>query len=335
MHTPAGPQRPCSSRSRWWSSPARRVPAAARRRARTGPVDLGADAPIVPTASSTRRSPTCRRTWPPRPTTRTPMPSSAWRTPRGDPPGTRRTTPRQRKRCSVAHDPARRQRDALIGMGSSRTRSTTSPTACGGDPAGARDPRAAHILGVIGDGSSSWSLSWLATPRMVRMRPDIAPRTRVSTRASSRATPEVRSPRCARPRGGLPRRCRVGELPARRSLPAHGEDRPGRARVPAKRGAVAHLRAAPRGPRARRVGTREPRRRDPRVPMGGRAPATPRVRDRARRPVHRGRTHAAGRRRLRARRHRGHAVPRERRQRGCRAAVRGRPRRSRSRACGR
>ena len=232
--------------------------------------------------------------------------------------------------------------DALIGMGVvANAKHDFADGVRWGRQALAIEPDAAHILGVIGDGQlelGHYPQAFATFSRMVRMRPDIASYARVSyarelqgntsgaLAAMHRALLAAGSPDDAAwvsyQLGGLYlRTARVGRAAhvfrqSEALSPTYVPPHAGLARVAWERG---DLGAAIRG--YRWVVARLP------LPeyvialgdlytMAGRA--------------------AAGRRRLRPRRHRGHPVPRERGQRRCRArAVRGRSRRSGSCARGR
>ena len=325
---------------------ARRVPAAARRRARTGPVDARRSTPRSCRARrSTRRSPTCRRISPPHPTTRTSSPSSAsptrpqataHRRPDLLPQGrggaaavARRSSPTTTPTRSSGWASSRTAKhDFAGGVRWGRQRSRSNPT-----------PRTSSASSATGSSSSATiPRRSRRSHRMVRMRPDIASYARVSyaRELQGNMPRRARAMHRAAPRGGLARRRRVGELPARRSvLPRAATVGRGRTRLPAERGAVPDVRAR-RTPGSRRspgnAGTLDAR--DPRVPAGGRPLPPARARDRARRPVHDRRDapqQADDAYALAA--HRGHAVPRQRRQRRRRArAVRGRSRRPGGRA---
>src|SRR6185295_11651439 len=125
--------------------------------------------------------------------------------------------------------------DALIGMGV--VANAKHDFAAGvryGRQALAIEPEAAHILGVIGDGQlelGRYPQAFATFQRMVRMRPDIASYARVSYGRELGDAPRA-------PRGRLPRRRRVGELPARRPVSPSRRGGPRSPCVPPERGAV-------------------------------------------------------------------------------------------------
>ena len=188
-----------------------------------------------------------------------------------------------------------------------------------GEQAKAINPYNGNVYGVIGDAQVELG----RYRRRVRDVPD---------HGGHPARRRVVRPRLVRPRadgrrarrdpgdGGRARHRRhaggrrVGQLSAGGAVLQPGRPRRRRARVRARRGHGRGLRPAVRRPREGGVGARAPPGGDRRIHGRRRALPGTRVRDRARRPVRRGRTTRAGRPAVRAGPRGGAALPCQRRQ---------------------